>query len=144
MELQKFISQLFSALKSHFLQWEPFSYRSFRTTEQNPLFQKNYFCDVIISPLYSMHLPQNKNQLVFLSGSEANWYKAGSYSQYKVKQSRRKRRELVPAPVSLLNAFYSNIALQIKVAQEPPEVVIFLSSNSLGTEFNRIDVSPCP
>ena len=51
-ELQKPISQLFGALKSHFLESEPFSYRSFRTTEQNPLFQKNNFCDVITSPLY--------------------------------------------------------------------------------------------
>ena len=52
-EIQKPISQLFVALKSHFLECEPFSYRSFRTTEQNPLFQKNYFCDVITSPLYA-------------------------------------------------------------------------------------------
>ena len=37
-ESQKLISQLFGALKSYFLQCEPFSYGSFRTTEQNPLY----------------------------------------------------------------------------------------------------------
>ena len=42
-ELQKLISQLFGALKSHFLECEPFPYRSFRITEQNPLFQKINF-----------------------------------------------------------------------------------------------------
>ena len=46
-ELQKPISELFSALKSYFVECEPFSYWSFRTTEQNPLFQKTHFCDVI-------------------------------------------------------------------------------------------------
>ena len=51
-ELQKPISQLFGALKSHFLECEPFSCRSFGTTEQNPLFQTNNFCVVITLELY--------------------------------------------------------------------------------------------
>ena len=55
-ELQKPISRLCGAPKSHLLDCEPFSYSSLTTTEQNPLFQKNIFCDVITLPLYSLVL----------------------------------------------------------------------------------------
>ena len=37
-ELQTLLSQPFGALQSHFLECEPISYKSFRTTEQNTLF----------------------------------------------------------------------------------------------------------
>ena len=74
-------------------------------------------------------------------GTQANWYRANSFTQYRVKQAKRKRRELVPAPVSMANEFYTNIALQVRVSANSSNVVIFLASNSLGTEFNRIDVS---
>lgn len=77
----------------------------------------------------------------FLLGTQANWYRANSFTQYRVKQVKRKRRELVPAPVSMANEFYTNIALQVRVSPNSSNVVIFLASNSLGTEFNRIDVS---
>lgn len=72
--------------------------------------------------------------------TSANWYRANSFTQYRVKQAKRKRRELVPAPVSMANEFYTNIALQVRVSPNSSNVVIFLASNSLGTEFNRIDV----
>ena len=81
-----------------------------------------------------------KNVLFFL-GANANWYKANSFTQYRVKQAKRKRRELVPPPVSMANEFFTNIALQVRVSPNSSDVVIFLASNSLGTEFNRIDVS---
>ena len=77
----------------------------------------------------------------FVLGTQANWYRANSFTQYRVKQAKRKRRELVPAPVSMANEFYTNIALQVRVSPNSSNVVIFLASNSLGTEFNRIDVS---
>ena len=76
-----------------------------------------------------------------LLGTNANWYRPNSFTQYRVKQTRRKRRELVPPPVSMANEFYTNIALQVRVSPNSSDVVIFLASNSLGTEFNRIDVS---
>ena len=79
--------------------------------------------------------------LCFLLGAKASFYLPNSFSQYQVKQARRKRRELVPPPVSMANEFYTNIALQVKVSPESTDVVILLASNSLGTEFNRIDVS---
>ena len=41
----------------------------------------------------------------------------------------------------MANEFYTNIALQVRVSRNSSDVVIFLASNSLGTEFNRIDVS---
>ena len=41
----------------------------------------------------------------------------------------------------MANEFYTNIALQVRVSPNSSDVVIFLASNSLGTEFNRIDVS---
>ena len=91
--------------------------------------QRDYLCKVIAP-----------NATFFSLGSQANWYRPASFSQYKMKQSKRKRRELVPPPVSMSNEFYSNIALQVKVEPTPHEVVVFLASNSLGTEFNRIDV----
>ena len=69
------------------------------------------------------------------------WYKANSFTQYKVRQSRRKRRDLVPPPVSIANEFYTNIALHVRISPNSSNVVVFLASNSLGTEFNRIDVS---
>ncbi|KAJ7384989.1 beta-catenin binding [Desmophyllum pertusum] len=72
--------------------------------------------------------------------SYANWYKPNSYTQYQVKQAKRKRRELVPPPVSMANEFYTNIALQVRISPNSSNVVVFLASNSLGTEFNRIDV----
>lgn len=74
-------------------------------------------------------------------GTYANWYKPNSFTQYKIKQAKRKRRELVPPPVSMANEFYTNIALQVRVSPNSSDVVVFLASNSLGTEFNRIDVS---
>jgi len=81
----------------------------------------------------------NKRVLISI-GANANWYKANSFTQYRVKQSKRKRRELIPPPVSMANEFYTNIALQVKISPNSTNVVIFLASNSLGTEFNRIDV----
>ena len=77
----------------------------------------------------------------FLLGTQANWYKANSFTQYRVKTAKRKRRELVPPPVSMANEFFTNIALQVRVSPNSSDVTIFLASNSLGTEFNRIDVS---
>ena len=79
--------------------------------------------------------------ILLLLGTNANWYRPNSFTQYRVKQTRRKRRELVPPPVSMANEFYTNIALQVRVSPNSSDVVIFLASNSLGTEFNRIDVS---
>lgn len=97
------------------------------------------------SPLDKLyHFAQNNSIacfLFFLLGTQANWYRANSFTQYRVKQVKRKRRELVPAPVSMANEFYTNIALQVRVSPNSSNVVIFLASNSLGTEFNRIDVS---
>lgn len=94
-------------------------------------------------PLYKLyHFAQNNSiASFFFLGTKANWYRANSFTQYRVKQSKRKRRELVPAPVSMANEFYTNIALQVRVSPNSSNVVIFLASNSLGTEFNRIDVS---
>lgn len=84
-----------------------------------------------------------KKGVRFFIGTNANWYKPNSFTQYRVKQSKRKRRELVPPPVSMANEFYTNIALQVRVSPNSSNVVIFLASNSLGTEFNRIDVRTC-
>jgi len=78
--------------------------------------------------------------VLFSIGTNANWYKPNSFTQYRVKQSKRKRRELVPPPVSMANEFYTNMALQVRISPNSSNVVIFLASNSLGTEFNRIDV----
>ena len=72
-ELQKPISQLFGALKSHFLECEPFSYRSFRTTEPNPLFQKNTCCDVITSPLYSIPVQGIGSHLPAMEAISHSW-----------------------------------------------------------------------
>lgn len=83
------------------------------------------------------------NVFLFSLGANANWYKANSFTQYRVKQSKRKRRELVPPPVSMANEFFTNIALQVKISPNSSNVVVFLASNSLGTEFNRIDVRTC-
>ena len=46
-EFQKPTSQLFGTLlKIRYFECEPFSYRSFRTTEQNPEFQRTDFCGI--------------------------------------------------------------------------------------------------
>ena len=94
---------------------------------------------------FLMKMPQEgvcllKKRGLISIGANANWYKPNSFTQYRVKQSKRKRRELVPPPVSMANEFYTNIALQVRVSPNSSNVVIFLASNSLGTEFNRIDV----
>ena len=47
-EFHKPISQLFGALRSYFSECESFTCRSFRTTEQNPLFQKHYICGITL------------------------------------------------------------------------------------------------
>lgn len=74
------------------------------------------------------------------SRTNANWYKPNSFTQYRIRQTTRKRRELVPPPVSMSNEFFTNIALQVRISPNSSNVVVFLASNSLGTEFNRIDV----
>ena len=81
-----------------------------------------------------------RDVLLFFSGAKATYYLPNSFTQYLVK-SAKKRRELVPAPVSITNEYYTNIALQVKVDANSSNCVVFLSTNSLGTEFNRIDVS---
>ncbi|XP_048576731.1 protocadherin-like protein isoform X1 [Nematostella vectensis] len=71
--------------------------------------------------------------------SEANYYLENSFSQFLL-TGIRARRELIQPPVPLMNEYYTHINLQVKLDPGTKDCVLFLSSNSLGTEFNRLDV----
>nr|QDE55751.1 cadherin 1 [Nematostella vectensis] len=70
---------------------------------------------------------------------KASYYLASSFTEYLV-AARRRRREVVPPPTEIFNRFYTTLALQVKLDEDATNVVVFLASNRMGTEFQRVDV----
>ena len=88
-ELQKPVSQLLNALKSHFFACELYSDKLFWTIEKIQQFQQNHFCDVIkVSELYSSAM-ESKLQLAF-------WVLAHNQSKSEERELSERRRLSCP------------------------------------------------
>ena len=107
----------------------------------------DYFCSLGAASAGNFYLENSFSQYSVNSwdssytSSSLSFSSSSSFSSSRRTRRKRRRREVALAPQPITSEYFTNVALKMKAKPGTNDSLIFLSTNSLGTEFVRVDVS---